>query len=307
MPSLPNILVNINGHLSAPEEARISVFDRGFLYGDSVYEVTQTINGIPFRLDLHLERLRKSASKIGLPILQSDLDIKKQIARTITHLDETTVYLRIIITRGEGEISLDPNMEGHENMVIIAKELKPYPLHWYEQGVRVIIADTIRNPSESIDPNVKSGNYLNNVMAYGEASKIGAYDAIMLNHQGEVTEATTSNVWVVKDKTLYTPPLRSGLLEGLTRAALLEICHHNQIAVFEKTLLPSELFDADEIFLSSTTKRLIPITTLNQQKIGTGLPGALTQKMRQLYDQHCEQTLLSYEPQWRQVLELIKK
>jgi branched-chain amino acid aminotransferase len=306
MPSFPNILININGVLAAPEEARISVFDRGFLYGDSVYEVTQTIRGIPFRLDLHLERLRKSASKIGLSILTTDLELKKQIARTLIALDEPTVYLRLVVTRGgEEEISLDPNTPGRENIVIIAKELKPYPIEWYEKGVRVIIADTIRNPLESIDPNVKSGNYLNNVMAFGEASKIGAYDAIMLNHHGEVTEATTSNVWMIKDGTIYTPPLRSGLLEGLTRKALLQISQHAKIPVFEKTITPQELFEADEIFLSSTTKKLIPITTLNEKKIGTGLPGPLTQQLRQLYDQHCEHTLKSFEPEWREILGLL--
>jgi branched-chain amino acid aminotransferase len=303
MPSFPNILVNINGALTAPEEARISVFDRGFLYGDSVYEVTQTIDGVPFRLEEHLERLRKSAFKIGLPIITTNLEIKKQIARTLIALDESTVYLRLIVTRGEGEISLDPLLATHENIVIIAKELKPYPLEWYTSGVRVIIADTLRNPLESIDPNVKSGNYLNNVLAFGEASKLGAYDAIMLNHQGQVTEATTSNVWIVKNNTLYTPPLRSGLLEGLTRKVLLQLSKNAKIPVHEQTLTPGDLLEADELFLSSTTKRLIPVTTLNDQPIGAGFPGPMTQKLRMLYDKHCEQILEQDRPGWLEVLE----
>src|SRR5690606_8394125 len=150
-------------------------------------------------------------------------------------------YIRIILSRGEGEIGLDPQLGTHNNLVIICHELPDYPTHWYEQGVQVIVADTLRNSVDSLDPNIKSGNYLNNVMAMAEAKKRGAHDAIMLNASGQVTEGTTSNLWMVKDGQLITPPLKAGLLSGLTRKKILKLCQDHQINVLEQSFGPSDL------------------------------------------------------------------
>lgn len=299
----PRSVININGELLSPREAKISVFDRGFLYGDSIYEVTQTIDGVPFFLDDHLERLYRSGEKIGLVPPYSPHDLRFELGRTLKRLGVQQAYIRYIITRGEGEIGLDPNLSHSTNLVIITKELKNYPKEWYTHGVHVIVADTKRTPTDSVDPNVKSGNYLNNVIAYAEAAKLNAFDALMLNHQDEVTEATTSNVWIVdRNNQLLTPPLASGILEGITRKHLIGIA---QKAGLEPTIAPiarDVLDSAKEIFLTSTTKRLVPVTKLNQQKVGNGLPGPFFLDLSARYDAYAKESLSQEKPRWDEIL-----
>lgn len=295
--------VNLNGQVMEGERATISVFDRGFLYGDSVYEVTQTLDGVPFMLEDHLDRLAQSASKIGLQLGWSRHDLKIELARTLAPLKTPQAYIRYIVTRGEGEIGLDPKLATRPNLVIIAKELKAYPAEWYQKGVHVIVAGTRRNPTESIDPNVKSGNYLNNVMAYAEATRLGAFDAIMLNHRDEVTEATTSNVWAVLDGMLLTPPLSSGLLEGITRKHLIQVVREQELPFEMRTLTRDDLNRAEEIFLTSTTKRLVPVTQLDQLKVGTGAPGKITQVLRNAYDQHVDSLHAEAAREWKLIQE----
>jgi branched-chain amino acid aminotransferase len=302
MPTSPKRLVNVNGQVFSEHEARISVFDRGFLFGDSIYEVTQTIEGVPFMLDDHLDRLYRSGEKIALQLPYSRDELKKELARVLKALAVEQAYVRIIITRGEGEIGLDPGLATSANLVIIAKELPPYPRHWYTEGVDVIVAHTLRNPTESIDPNVKSGNYLNNVMAFAEASRLKAFDALMLNHRGEVTEGTTSNVWIVNEQGLLkTPPLASGLLEGITRKHLLEICREQKIEVSLTPIHLEELQKAQEIFLTSSTKRLVPLRTLDGKAVGSGSPGPIWRQLSTAYDAHVQKIQAQAREQWQAV------
>lgn len=275
--------ININGKIHDPEDAFVSVLDRGFLYGDSIYEVTFTINSKAFMLDTHLDRLWFSASRLALPIHLTKDELKIEIERTLDALKLKRAYIRVIITRGEGEISLDPNTARKNTLVIITKELAENPAWWYQKGVSVIIADTKRNPKNSIDPNIKSGNYLNNVLAMAEARDVGVFDAIMLNHQGFVTEGTTSNIWMVKNGEFITPPLEAGLLSGITRKTLIELAHVHSLRVREKNITPKELTEADEVFLTSSTKLIVPITKVDSQAISDGAPGPMTLKLLSLY------------------------
>lgn len=297
--------VNVNGVITAPEQAKISVFDRGFLYGDSVYEVTQTYDGVPFLLEEHLDRLWYSAEQLDMHIAIERPALKKQIALTLQKLNVSNAYIRVIISRGEGSIGLDPNLGGRHNMVIITKDLPAYPKTWYQHGVHVIIADTLRNSAESLNPNIKSGNYLNNVMAYSEAKKRGAYDSVMLNKEGKVTECTTSNIWMVKAGQLLTPPLSSGLLSGITRRQLMGLCQEHDIDFQESEVSPEQLESADEIFITSTTRKVLPITRLNESSVGTGAPGPLTQKLMQLYEQHIAKQHQKDREEWKKVLETL--
>lgn len=296
MKELITTVVNINGELYFDEslsEAKISIFDRGFLFGDSVYEVTCTHDGIPLKLHEHLDRLWYSASRLDLTITLSRQEISYQINKTLRKLNQASAYIRFIVTRGEGEIGLDPRLSQGSNFIVIAKTLPENPKWWYTKGVEVIIAGIQRTSRKSVDPNVKSGNYLNNVLAYSEAKKAGAFDAIMLNHQGMVSEGTTSNIWIVKDNQVKTPPLKSGLLEGITRKTLLEISKQQKISISEVEFGPDELLDADECFLTSSTKRIVPITKIDNKIIGKGKPGTWTKKLSTLYEEHIRESIAS--------------
>lgn len=280
---MKNEIVSINGTLMDPSEATISVFDRGFLYGDSIYEVTLTYDKKPSFMDEHLDRLEHSANSLMMKLQFSRERIKEEIQKCIDAVDSKRLYIRLIITRGCGAIGLDPNLADEQNFIILCKDLPNYPVEWYENGVDLVVADVRRNPKKAIDPSIKSGNYLNNVMAMAQAQQKGAYDAVMLNFHGQVTEATTSNIWLVKNKVLMTPPITSGLLGGITRKALLSIAEEQNMAFEEVNFTVAELKAADEVFLSSSTKELVPVAKIDGSPIGTGKPGEMTKKLHQLY------------------------
>ena len=276
-------LVSINGKMTNGNDASISIFDRGFLYGDSIYEVTHTYQFHPIKFDEHLDRLWKSAAGLDIKITSSKCEIKELCFDLIKKFNNPSSYLRIIITRGEGPIGLDPSFSEKNNLIIIIQALPENPVWWYSKGVHMIIADTRRNPVDSINPNIKSGNYLNNVLAYSEAKRLGAFDAIMLNHKGEVTEGTTNNVWLVKNGVLKTPPVKAGILSGITRQAILEICQKQSFPYEICNLTPEDFKSADEAFLTSSTKFLVPIVKIDEQVIGKGIPGECAIKLLDLY------------------------
>ncbi len=276
-------IVNINGKISKTADAKISVFDRGFLFGDSVYEVIRTYEGIPLLLGEHLRRLWHSASKIEMPIRFSQEHIIREINTTLGELGVQSAYVRIMVSRGESPPFLDPTLSGPNNLIIIAMEFKEPPKEWYEKGVNVIISNIERTSIKAFDPNIKSGNYLNNVMAFMNAKKEGAFDAIMLNSLGHLTEGTTSNIWMVKDGRVYTPPLSAGLLDGITRKTILVLAKKNGLIVEQKNLNPDDLINADEAFITATTKEVVPITRVNNAPIGTGEPGKVTLSILNLY------------------------
>ncbi len=276
-------VVNINGLLVDIEDAKISVFDRGFLYGDSIYEVTRTYNRIPVLLDEHLDRLWYSAERLSIPMIHSRELIKNEINKTLVKLNQDDAYIRVIITRGEGEIGLDPNLSTNNNLIIITKHLKGYPSWWYEDGVTLITAQIMRNPKNATDPSIKSGNYLNNVMAMTEASKQKAFDAIMLNQQGFVTEGTCSNIWIIKDGVINTPPLHAGILDGITKQQLLKLIKERGLKASELNFTPDDIKNSDECFMSSSTREIVPVKSLDGVTIGTGKPGIITKQLMSLY------------------------
>lgn len=221
--------------------------------------------------------------KMDMPLEITLEELQRDLKLVLDKLDTDNAYIRIIITRGEGEIGLDPALATKSNVIIIVKELPANPSWWYSDGVHMIISHTMRNPKNAVDPRIKSGNYLNNVMAINEAKKAGAYDAIMLNAKDEVTEATTSNIWVVKDGEVITPPVKAGLLGGITRKSLLKLAKENNYNISERNFNEEFLKSADECFLTSTTKLLVPITKIDNQDIGSGKPGPITLELLKLY------------------------
>lgn len=275
-------VISINGKFGN-EAPAISVFDRGFLYGDSVYEVTLTYNRVPFLLDEHLDRLYRSAEAIHMSFSFTRDELVSEIQKVIEKLEGDRLYLRVIVTRGEGEINLDPNVATENNLVIIGRQLPEYPESWYSEGVKMIIADVLRNSKRAIDPNVKSGNYLNNVLAMAQAKEQGAFDAMMLNHKGNITEGTTSNIWIVEGDHFITPPLDAGLLGGITRKTLLLLAGKNKLKVSEENIDPERLKNADECFLTSSTKEVVPIVSVDGSPIGKGVPGERTRDLHRIY------------------------
>ena len=278
--------ININGDIQ--DEAFISIFDHGFLFGDSVYEVVCTNQGKPCFLDEHLKRLYASASGIFLKISHSPTEIKKQIQITLDLAKNHESYIRIIVTRGVGEVDIDPSSCFNPNIIILVKEIPQISIESYEKGISVALVSIKRNSRDSLNPAVKTGNYLNNVLARIEAKRMGAEDAIMGNSMGQLTEGTTSNLFFVKEGRLLTPIKECGILSGITREKIIQLANKNSIALKEGKWPSEELFKAEEIFLSGTVKKIIPVTVLDGRPIGKGIPGPITQKLMRLYSELLE-------------------
>ncbi len=283
--------ISINGVIAQENKAYVSVLDRGFLYGDSVYEVTMTVRGVPVFLEEHLDRLENSARMIGMKIHCGRDQLKQNILSTLKAHGGKSHYIRFIVTRGEGEITLDPEEQKHNNIIIIVKNLPTYPQKWYDKGISVIVADTIRNSKRACDPNIKSGNYLNNILAMKEAKKRGALDAVMLNNKGFVTEATSSNLWIVENGVFYTPPLQVGILNGITRKTLFQVCKENGLKAQELSFTAGQMKFSEECFLTSTTKGLVPVTKIDGQLVGSGYPGEWTKRLHSYYEEYIQRPL----------------
>tara|TARA_B100000686_G_scaffold138118_1_gene145504 strand:+ start:1042 stop:1899 length:858 start_codon:yes stop_codon:yes gene_type:complete len=278
--------ININGDIQ--DEAVISIFDHGFLFGDSIYEVVCTNKGNPCFLDEHLKRLYASASGISLKISHSPTEIKKQIQITLDSAKNHESYIRIIVTRGVGEVDIDPSSCFNPNIIILVKEIPQISIESYEKGISVALVSIKRNSRDSLNPAVKTGNYLNNVLARIEAKRMGAEDAIMGNSMGQLTEGTTSNLFFVKEGRLLTPIKECGILSGITREKIIQLANKNSIALKEGKWPSEELFKAEEIFLSGTVKKIIPVTVLDGRPVGKGIPGPITQKLMRLYSELLE-------------------
>jgi len=275
--------ININGNIQ--DEAFISILDHGFLFGDSIYEVICTNQGKPCFLEEHLNRLYASASGISLTIPHSPTEIKKQIQTTLDSAENDESYIRIIVTRGVGEVDIDPSSCFDPNIIIFVKEIPQIPSERYEKGISVALVSIKRNSRESLNPAVKTGNYLNNVLARIEASRMGAEDAIMVNSMGQLTEGTTSNLFFVKEGRLLTPIKECGILSGITREKIIQLANKNSINFEEGKWTSEELFKAEEIFLSGTVKKIIPVTVLDGRPVGEGIPGPIFQKLMRLYSE----------------------
>ena len=268
------LLTNLNGTI-APT-ANISVLDRGFLYGDSVYEVVRTYQGKLFGLPEHLDRLRKSADYLYMAVPWSDEEIRARIKQTLSQADWEESYVRIVVSRGtETRISLQPTPELKPNLLIVISKIDPVP-QLSQAGLSLVIPKRLRNDKLALDPAAKTGNYLNNILALLEAQQMGADDALLVNREGYITEATTSNIWLVRDGTVYTPVEAVGILHGITRDFIFKILAKQHIPVKQTYLKPSELVDIDEAFLSSSVRLIMPVNQINDEPI-QNTPGPITQ------------------------------
>jgi branched-chain amino acid aminotransferase len=273
-------VVNIDGRVYAEHDARISVFDHGFLYGEGVYETLRTYNRGPFLYDRHVQRLRASARMIALPVPFSDAELLARIGDTILALDEHgEVYLRILLTRGVGELSYDPAACSAPTTVIIVKPHVDPPAEAFERGIRISLVATLRNHPGSLNPLIKSNNLLNNALAMQEAYQRGGEEALMRNYRGELAECSQSNFFLVRDGAALTPPLDAGLLAGVTRAYVFDLGHAIGIPVRDAVLRETDLDSAEEAFITSTTRELMPVVQIDERRIGRGLPGPITRRL----------------------------
>lgn len=270
--------VYLNGKLVPRAEAMVSVFDHGFLYGDGVYETIRVYEDVVFMLDEHLKRLFRSATLIGLTIPLDMEGIKTAIYDTLGTNSLRNAYVRLTISRGYGPIGLDPDLCSTPTFVIIAEKMKDYPKTFYAEGIRVIIAKTKRNLSEAINPQIKSLNFLNNILAKIEAKREDAYEAIMLNGSGYLTEGTISNVFFYRDDLLCTPSVRCGILDGITRTVILDLAVREGLKVREGEFTKEDIYAAREVFLTNTTMEVMPVSQLDEVRYTVGDVGRLLRK-----------------------------
>jgi branched-chain amino acid aminotransferase len=279
-------IVRINMEEADPENASVSIFDHGFLFGDSIYEVVRTVDGRLYALKEHLERLRRSCKRVSLELPWSDSELETEIHRALGSKSwDGESYVRLIITRGVGRIDLMPQTCLKPNLIVVVKEIPLPPAELYETGLVLCVTDVRRNPREAMDPGIKSGNYLNNVLALIEAREKGADDSVMLNANDLLTECTTSNIFLVKDGVVKTPSLECGILPGITRMKVLEIALNNKIGTEEIELTLDDLESADEIFITGSIKGIVPVKQIigKADWEGEKVPGPVTARLRELF------------------------
>jgi len=275
---MPRIIF-MNDRLVPEEQAVVSVFDHGLLYGDGVFEGLRSYAGKVFRLDDHIDRLYDSARSICLEIPLAKAAVAKAVIDTLAANNLADGYVRLVVTRGAGSLGLDPNKTKHPQVIVIADTISLYPREFYEKGLRIVTAATQRTQSAALSPRIKSLNYLNNIMAKLEGLQAGCVEALMLNHKGEVAECTGDNLFVVRGGKLLTPPPDAGILEGITRGAVMELATAAGIDCREVTLVRHDLYTADECFLTGTAAEVIPVVEIDGRKVGAGVPGPVTKRL----------------------------
>jgi branched-chain amino acid aminotransferase len=286
--------VNVNGRVFDQEHAVISVFDHGFLYGEGVYETLRTYNGQPFLVDRHMRRLRASAGMVALDVPIGDAEIDARFRETMraAGLGESTgreAYIRILVTRGIGELTYDLAACPNPSIVVIVKPNVEPSHEAFARGVKVALVPIVRNHPDTVNPRIKSNNLLNNALAMQEAFKRGAYEGVMRNYKGQLAECTQSNLFIVKNGVAMTPPLDAGLLPGITREFLFEVGADVGIAVRDAELHDDDLLGADEAFLTSTTREAVPIVQVDDRTIGSGAPGPVTRALLDGYRRRAQE------------------
>jgi len=271
--------IYLNGKLVDASEARVSVYDHGLLYGDGVFEGIRSYNGLVFKLKEHVDRLYESAHTLLLKIPLSKPEISKAVVATLKANKLTNAYIRLVVTRGVGDLGLDPQKCNQPTVFIITDKIVLYPQRIYKEGMEIITVPTPRNLPEALNPQIKSLNYLNNILAKIEAINGGVEEALMLSPQGYVAECTGDNIFIVKKGALITPPPYAGILKGITRACVMELAKSARIPAREEMLTRHDLFNADECFLTGTAAEIAPIVRIDGRRIGEGRPGKITLKL----------------------------
>ncbi len=274
-----SLQIYIAGQFYSKEDAKISVYDHGLLYGDGVFEGMRSYSGKVFRLDEHLQRLYESAHAIHLQIPISKNEMEQAVKETLKRNNLHDAYIRLVVTRGAGSLGLDPNRTSHPQVIVIADSITLYPQEYYEKGLEIITASTIRSHPAALNPRVKSLNYLNNIMAKIEGLQAGCIEALMLNHKGEVAECTGDNIFVIKHGKLKTPPIDAGILEGITRNAVIDLAKQSGIEVSEASMTRHDVYVADECFLTGSAAEVIPVIKIDSRLIGDGQVGPITKQL----------------------------
>jgi branched-chain amino acid aminotransferase len=275
----PKLKVFLNGRIVSAAEAAIGIFDHGLLYGDGVFEGIRSYGGKVFRMDEHLRRLEESARAIRLELPMARQEFDQAIYDTLKANNVTDGYVRLVVTRGVGSLGLSPSRTECPSVFIIASQIELYPRELYEKGMAIVSCSVIRNHPNAVSPRIKSLNYLNNILAKIEAMDAGVYEAVMYNHQGFVAECTGDNLFLIRAGTVQTPPTTAGVLEGITRNAVIELVHKRNIPFREMNLTRHDLYVSDECFLTGTAAEVIPVTKIDGRPVGTGQPGPITRQL----------------------------
>lgn len=282
-----DLQVYVDGKWVAKDQAKVSVFDHGLLYGDGVFEGIRAYKGLVFKLREHLDRLWESAHTLMLQIPMSKTEMERIIIETLRRNHLLDAYLRVVVTRGVGDLGLDPSLCKKPTVIIITHKIVLYPESLYEKGLEIVTVPTVRNHPEAVNPAIKSLNYLNNILAKIEAKNAGCLEAIMLNHQGYVAECTGDNIFMVKQRkngpVLMTPPGYVGGLKGITRDSIIQIAEKKKMNFQERILTRHELFNADEVFLTGTAAEVIPVVKIDGRAVGNGTPGKVTGLLRKAF------------------------
>jgi branched-chain amino acid aminotransferase len=280
------VKIYLNGKLVPERQAKISVFDHGLLYGDGVFEGIRSYNGRVFELDSHVDRLYDSAKAIALEIPMTRAGMKSAVVRTCAANKTMDGYIRLVVTRGVGTLGLNPYLCKKPQVIIIAADIQLYAKKLYDEGLSIVTVGTVRNLSEAVNPRIKSLNYLNNILAKIEAINSGCMEAVMLNSQGAVAEATGDNIFIVRGNSLVTPAVSEGILEGITRNTVMTLAGDMGLTVSESRLSRYDLYTADEVFLTGTAAEVIGVVDIDRRQIGEGTPGPITRQLVKRYRQH---------------------
>lgn len=280
-----SLQIYISGKYYDKEHAKISVYDHGLLYGDGVFEGMRSYHGKVFRLKEHLDRLWDSARSIWLNIPITPEQMAAAVNDTLAKNNIRDGYIRLIVTRGSGTLGLDPNKCPVPEVIIITDHIQLYPKEFYDNGLKIVTAATVRNHTAALSPRIKSLNYLNNILAKIEGLRAGCVEALMLNTQGEVAECTGDNIFIVKGGVLFTPPIDAGILEGITRNAVIELAEAGGITVKQIPLSRHDVYIADEVFLTGSAAEVIPVVEIDSRVIGEGKPGPMTKSLTTKFHQ----------------------
>lgn len=275
--------IYISGKFVPQEDAKISVYDHGLLYGDGVFEGLRSYHGKVFRLKEHIERLYESARAIWLEIPITQEAMRDAVVESVRVNKIEDGYIRLVVTRGAGTLGLDPNRCSNPQVIIIADTISLYPQELYEKGLEIVTVSVQRMSPAALSPRIKSLNYLNNILAKIEGLQAGCIEALMLNHKGEIAECTGDNIFLVRHGVLYTPPLDAGILGGITRDAVIELAVEAGIEVRETALTKHDVYIADECFLTGTAAEVVPVVKVDSRTIGSGKPGPITSDLEERF------------------------